>query len=888
MTSTEPSPVTTRKILITGDAGPDYDLYIPSDADNPSPGVPPTRIECSLGGAGLAHRILGAWAGERSVELIGFAPPSAGSPPTFAVWRPQGWGKLKPDRPKERVWRVERSISPDRILTEMTLPSPALPAGVDAPFRAGVVVIVDNSNRFRHSKGAALPHETMWAGSDAFAIWKMAPPFCRGQLWWRAVEAGVTERAAVIVTLKHLRTAPIRVSRRISWERTALEVARELECNPALADLRSFAHVIVTIHGEGALWRRKSGDRGDFTLFFDPAHMEGEWWPGTAAKGEAYGYASAFAAALAAECAMRSGSPEGALGAAIPRGLLAMRVLQANGHGTADDKATPAFPAALLADVIRDGEKALRGFKGGVFGGFAAQTVPSEAIADSGPRWRLALAGDRRPAEEPLYGLARRVAIFGERELRRVPHARFGKILTADRDEIEALRNLKTLIENYRDPNEARPLSLAVFGPPGAGKSFGVKQIVQEVLGKDGAVLEFNLSQFADADLAGAFHQVRDKRLEGKMPVVFWDEFDSSEYKWLRLLLAPMNDGVFQEGQITHPLGRCIFVFAGGTSYDMEHFGPVEPGEGFRREAVDAWNRFKLVKGPDFKSRIHGSLDVLGPNRRMVPVTGGAETLRWGEDDGDVCFPLRRAILLRSILGLKPDQRLDIDAGLLGALIETGKYSNGSRSFEKILRSMGDKKDKGARYRPSDLPSDDVLAMNVADLKEFKALIVRDDGFKAKAPLLAKAFHDVWRRGKREQKGREAFNYDCEFEALPANKKNDNLNAAMRMPRNLILAGFFIVPARDAGSAVVSEIPEELVEVMAQEEHFQWVEDALADGFRQKREGEERNDAELIHDCILPWDVLPEGQRDYDRWFVRSYPRFAGKAGFAIVAKRPK
>ena len=87
-------------------------------------------------------------------------------------------------------------------------------------------------------------------------------------------------------------------------------------------------------------------------------------------------------------------------------------------------------------------------------------------------------------------------------------------------------------------------------------------------------MLEFNLAQFAETtDLIGAFHQVRDKVLQGLTPIVFWDEFDSREYEWLQYLLAPMQDGSFQEGQITHPIGKCVFVFAGGTSYDFDNFG---------------------------------------------------------------------------------------------------------------------------------------------------------------------------------------------------------------------------------------------------------------------------------------------------------------------------
>jgi len=347
-----------------------------------------------------------------------------------------------------------------------------------------------------------------------------------------------------------------------------------------------------------------------------------------------------------------------------------------------------------------------------------------------------------------------------------------------------------------------------------------------------------------------------------------------------------MNDGKFQEGQITHPLGRCIFVFAGGTSHSLEYFGPPEPAPDAvpNSDEVKAWNQFKLDKGPDFLSRIHGSLNVLGPNRRRDPKSTQTGPGNQHEVGDDVSFPLRRAILLRALLGIKPHQRLEMDSGLLSALLEVGEYSNGARSFEKICIVLREGGKQRQRYLPSDLPADAVLAMNVVDLAGFKALLTRDSGFQQEAGMLAKSFHDVWRAGKRKQKGTEPFNYDCEFDPLPGNKKNDNLNAASRMPRNLLLGGFLLVPMGATGTGKITTIPPELVDTMAEEEHQQWVEDALADGFRQMRKGEVRDDAQLVHDCILSWADLPQGQRDYDRWFINKYPEFAECAGFQIVS----
>jgi hypothetical protein len=120
-------------------------------------------------------------------------------------------------------------------------------------------------------------------------------------------------------------------------------------------------------------------------------------------------------------------------------------------------------------------------------------------------------------------------------------------------------------------------------------------------------------------DLIGAYHQVRDHVLAGKTPVVFWDEFDSRNKHWLQYLLAPMQDGAFQEGQHTHAIGKCIFVFAGGTSRDFAHFGPSDDPELVESNVeIRARRDFISAKGPDFKNRLAGFLDVLGPNPRQT------------------------------------------------------------------------------------------------------------------------------------------------------------------------------------------------------------------------------------------------------------------------------
>ena len=132
------------------------------------------------------------------------------------------------------------------------------------------------------------------------------------------------------------------------------------------------------------------------------------------------------------------------------------------------------------------------------------------------------------------------------------------------------------MLEYISTKNTVRPLSIAVFGTPGSGKSFGIVEVANSIASNLIKKLDFNLSQFrSPLDLVNAFHKVRDIVLEGKIPLVFFDEFDSAlegKLGWLKYFLAPMQDGVFREGDSIHPIGKAIFVFAGGTSSTFKEF----------------------------------------------------------------------------------------------------------------------------------------------------------------------------------------------------------------------------------------------------------------------------------------------------------------------------
>lgn len=309
---------------------------------------------------------------------------------------------------------------------------------------------------------------------------------------------------------------------------------------------------------------------------------------------------------------------------------------------------------------------------------------------------------------------AEKAAPAGAAKLPEIKYFELGKLKTVDRAEVEGLCGLKRLIHGYPaqlaalDGKAETPLCLAVFGAPGSGKSFGVKQIAANLAAQSDAgqgtfqiskrILEFNVSQFTElGDLANAMQDIREERLAGKIPVVIFDEFDASfggqGFGWLKYFLMPMQDGKFRDEQTDYRTGGCIMVFAGGINHNFAEF------TGRQRD-----KEFATAKGPDFISRLRGVLNIPSMTR-----------------DDSQRFPLwqiRRAGLLHNYLESKGAKMTDLR--LLDALLTVGRFHHGARSLEAIIQ-MCDKNAQG-QIDLTSLPRREQLDLHV-DANEFWSLI---------------------------------------------------------------------------------------------------------------------------------------------------------------------
>ncbi len=284
--------------------------------------------------------------------------------------------------------------------------------------------------------------------------------------------------------------------------------------------------------------------------------------------------------------------------------------------------------------------------------------------------------------------------------------AQFGKMTIVDRSEIETFRSLYALMKNYlKRKNPDRPLCAAVFGPPGSGKSFGVKQlgISSDIPAND--VLEFNVSQFESRlDLERALLNVRNVCTPNRTPLVFFDEFDSDHkgepLGWLKMFLSVMQDGTFAFGGDIMQLGKSILIFAGGTCDNFNQFSrsASKPGS-------TEYKYFREIKGPDFVSRLRGYIDIAGINPPDVL-------------DVRRCFHyLRRAAIIRTVIEREYPDMIDgngqakIDEGVLNALICVSRYTHGARS----LSALFDMSNLAGRdsFERSHLPSEHQLAMHL-------------------------------------------------------------------------------------------------------------------------------------------------------------------------------
>ena len=641
----------------------------------------------------------------------------------------------------------------------------------------------------------------------------------------------VAERCFLMLDAGVLRDSGAMISKSISWERTAMNLIWQLSNYTKISYLLKAPHILITFEEDGIVYinTKKSENRENAYIVSSASMVLADGRCEGTQRREHLSTKNSFTAMVSAA---------------------ALQFTAVMEH-TKTLQLMPVLNNSALAKESKDSENLI--------------TIPmlEDGNTIDPNTWLIA----NSKGENYTHDLAVNYVKHGDKALegKGLPFLKMEGLKTIDRFEIEGFHNIRNLIVEYANKKfsegeDVTPLSIAVFGSPGSGKSFGVKQIAKSLKECNIKTDTVNVSQISsDEELGAAFQKVRDITLKDKLPLVFFDEFDSRELEWLKNFLMPMQDGKFKDASGEHPLGKCILVFAGGTASTFKDFiAPMSSSD------AQIQQNFKNKKGPDFASRIKGTIDIAGPNR---------------SNESDTAYILRRALLLRSLC--ERDDRLKknvetgekfIDGNIVRAMLYVPKYKHGARSMETILKMS---KIENGVWLPSGLPMGNQMSVHLNDRSFTDILLLKVIENSLEGRIAQEIHKEYVKNMTNKQKKRSNVKL---WEELSVAVKLSNINQARSYHEKLALIKCEMALKDKSKEAVTSFTDDEILK-MAKQEHQRWMDEKTEDGWVY---APIRDDKKKHHDYLVEWDELSEEVQNWDKEPVRNMIGILDGVGYGV------
>lgn len=793
------------------------------------------HTEWFRGGAGLLAHLLGSLA-QANPKVNVHAPEF---PDTQVI--PSSLIELS-QRFDTEVFTVDQ-VKKLGIDSELHLPKSLPPPG-SANDRT-LYIFQDGENHFASKEGgeegASNLHEPHRA---SYFLYHMSRPLCKGAVWEKVRPKALPDtqdrldpdRLVVIVQADDIRAEGVELSQGSSWEKTCEDFVRNIGAVGSLVTLVTCPHLIVVFGCDGIVYHRGL-DVLKPVLFFDPLRTEDEFFKQNVkyVPGVMEAFVAGFAKALVQ-------SDEVVYEDCIKAGFKTSRRLARKGisspgpNGSLYD-----VPAIMEAKEVND--DALIRFD-----------IPSDEIGKGEQNWSLLDFVIADSAE-----VARRIVLEGISNIN-IPLSRIKKLVLFDRKEIQLFHTLKSHLTEYLAVPQVKPLSIALFGPRGSGKTFAALQVTEAAAaGKRVRPLVFDLSEFKKLeDLAEAFHQIRDCALDGYVACAYFKNFDVSflgdPFGWLPHLLPAMINGRFFDGPVSRPTGGALLFFGASATKTFA---------AFRRHAEKSNTR--AVQ--EFIGCLQGFVDVAGFNR------GGV---------GDKLYPFRRAVVLRALLEerapkLKSGDGIRIDESVLSGLLLVSEYFQGIRSLKSVLAMSH--LHNALHFSRSALPSETQLQLHVDYGQFVKAMsgkLLPTEVRELLAERLNDAYNNHTREKARAKPGNELKTdeeIDNENWVTPWNKlkeifKDSNRDHADAIPSTIRRVSCFLAEKKD-GREPVTEFSREEIEIMSIHEKGRWNSERLQ---RQWKTGPRSGEARTTP-YLVPWEDLEEDVKEIDRTMVRAYLR---------------
>jgi serine phosphatase RsbU (regulator of sigma subunit) len=111
--------------------------------------------------------------------------------------------------------------------------------------------------------------------------------------------------------------------------------------------------------------------------------------------------------------------------------------------------------------------------------------------------------------------------------------------------------------------------------------------------------------------------------------------------------------------------------------------------------------------------------------------------------------------------------------------------------------------------------------------------------------------------------------YLTEFDNLPDEIICSNMDNAYHIPTKLLSIGYKLRPLKKGYKPVTLHLDDNEIETMAKVEHIRWSWDKRLNGWKY---GSANDNVNKIHRRLVPYDLLPESEKDKDRALVRLIP----------------
>lgn len=611
-----------------------------------------------------------------------------------------------------------------------------------------------------------------------------------------SADKAIQRSSVIFLNANAIRKQSVYIRKHVTWESTAQDYICALYTNPFFDKIKDFNHIITRFGVTGAIYSYRLGSsRWLHRLMFSPNANKTGFYRDVATEGEVIGYQTIFSTCVLNEIIhlahenkakiIDSVSVTEKICEGVKKAITCCQEIFDKGLGKSTSKCQDYFLNSCQ-EYFTKAHNSTEYLK--VADLRIPVANPAWSILVQSAEYKLTIAAEQLV----LNGVSKALNNCGASpETQRViwaPIIKFDKLVVIDKREIESYLVIHGLISKAINTGLPKILSLAVFGPPGSGKSFTVKSLTNSAHAEFEDQVEFKTINLTKVKDPGSLENLIldycwSSYKSGKVPVIFFDEFDCNyenvELGWLKYFLSPMEDfstkdfllqvshrlkqlqKTDESNTLTHPADmssdislceKSIKHFCKGDARDFDATSSAEISQ------KDQATINVLAKKPIFVfagGTKHKYLDfcrednswteeqkayfasIKGPDF-VSRLSGHIDILGPNRvDDYDDSYVIRRALLLRSFLLEKfelneedngQEVSLDnhVDPAIVRALLKVSSFKHGARSMRAIVNMSNTIGGAHGKVVSSTLPTLPQINMHVNG-KEFLDMVTDEE-----------------------------------------------------------------------------------------------------------------------------------------------------------------